>query len=128
MLAVALFPRPGEKLRPETTSFYRRLALVAFEMLPAAEIAHMPAQVATAMKEPIKAAEAIWKQRFYGKMRLAVIGEYIHAWCDFVCRDYANYARVALYEEGAFVGEPEENAPVSSPSVARLLHGPRLGH
>lgn len=108
MLAVALFPRRGEKTKPETTPFYEQLSVVASEMLRSAEIARLPVDVNAAMKRPIKDAEAIWKYRFYGKMRLAIIGEYIHQWCDFVCLNYANYARVALYEHGAFIGEPHE--------------------
>ena len=39
-------------------------------------------------------------------MRLAIVGEYMHQWCDFVCKNYADYARLALYEQGAFLGEP----------------------
>jgi len=90
MLAVLLFPRRGEKARREATPFYEQLSLVAANMLPAADLARIPAQVDSAMKRPLKAAEAIWKYRFYGSMRLAVIGEYVQVWCDFVCRNYAS--------------------------------------
>lgn len=112
MLAVALFPRRGEEVCEKTTPFYEQLSLVATEMLPAAEIARVPSQVAMAMKRPIKDAESIWKFRFYGKMRLAVIGEYIHTWCDFVCKDYADYARLALYQHGAFIGQPGQSEDI----------------
>jgi hypothetical protein len=112
LLSVALFPRRGEKLRPEATPFYEQLSFIAWKMMPAAEIARVPPAVFSAFKKPVKDAAAVWKYRFYGPMRLAIIGEYMHAWCDFVCRDYANYARLALYEQGAFVGEPGETEDI----------------
>lgn len=112
MLAVVLFPRRGEKARPEATPFYEQLSVVAANMLPAADLARIPAQADSAMKRPLKAAAAIWKYRFYGSMRLAVIGEYVQVWCDFVCRNYASYARLALYEHGAFIGEPAEGEDI----------------
>jgi hypothetical protein len=104
LLAVAIFPRRGEALRPEAADFYAPLSLIASQMIRSAEIARVPPNVG--YPKPIKDAEAIWKYRFYGKMRLAIIAEYIHTWCDFVCRNYAEYARLALYDHGAFIGEP----------------------
>ncbi len=112
MLAVALFPRRGDEVCEKTQSFYEQLSVVATEMIPAARVARIPADVTAAMKRPIKDAESIWKYRFYGKMRLAVMAEYIHTWCDFICRDYADYARLALYEHGAFIGKPHENEDI----------------
>jgi hypothetical protein len=112
LLAVSLFPRRGEKPRPETTPLYEQLSFIASQIMPAAEIARVPTQVSVAMKKPLKEAEMIWKRRFRGRMRLAIIAEYIHEWCDWICRDYADYARVALYEHGAFVGEPLEHEDI----------------
>jgi hypothetical protein len=113
LLAVALFPRRGEQLRPETTPFYERLSLVASNMMPAAEIARVPSHIRTAFKKLFKDAETVLQYRFYGTARLAIVGEYVHSWCDMVCRNYADYARLALYRQGAFVGEPRENEMVS---------------
>jgi transcriptional regulator with XRE-family HTH domain len=104
LLAVALFPRRGDQLRRETTDFYSELSLIASQMMRAAEIARVPPNVGH--YKPIKDAEAVWKFNFYGRKRLAIIAEYVHAWCDFVCRNYANYARLALYERGGLLGEP----------------------
>lgn len=112
LLAVLLFPRRGEKPRPEGLQLYEHLSVIASHMMPAAEIARVPTQVSVAMKKPLKEAAAIWERRFWGRMRLAIIAEYIHEWCDWICRDYADYARVALYEHGAFVGEPLENEDI----------------
>ena len=120
LLAVLLFPRRGEKLRPGITQLYEQLSFIASQMMPAAELARVPSQVSVAMKKPLKEAEAIWERRFYGQMRLAIIGEYIHAWCDSICRDYADYARVALYEHGAFVGEPLENEDIWQWQMAEM--------
>lgn len=112
LLAVALFPRRGDELYPASTPFCEQLSFIASSMIPAADTARVPPQVRSAFKKPLNDAEAVWKYRFYGNMRLAVIAEYIHAWCDFVCRDYANYARLALYEQGAFIGVPGENEDI----------------
>ena len=109
LLAVALFPRRGEELCPKTAPFYEQLSFIASRMIRGAETARVPPHIRLAFKRPLSDAEAVWKYRFYGNMRLAIIAEYIHAWCDFVCRDYANYARLALYEQGAFIGEPAES-------------------
>lgn len=106
LLAVALFPRRGDKLRPETRAFYEKLSFIASNMIPAAEVAHLPSHVGVGFHKPLKDAEAVFKYRFYGATRLAIVGEYMHTWCDFVCKNYADYARLALYEQGAFLGEP----------------------
>lgn len=111
LLAVAVFPRRGEKLRPEATSLFEQLSVVASEMITAAEMraAQVPPGVRKSLRRPLREAEKILPWRFYGSMRLAVVGEYVHAWCDFANVAYANYARLALYQEGAFVGEPGEH-------------------
>ena len=36
------------------------------------------------------------------------IAEHVQSWCDIVCLGYAEYARLALYSQGGFVGEPVE--------------------
>jgi transcriptional regulator with XRE-family HTH domain len=109
LLAVALFPRRGDKVRPETKPFYEKLSFMVAKMIPAAEVAHLPANVGVGFYKPVKDAQAVFQYRFYGAMRLAIVGEYMHQWCDFVCKDYADYARLALYEQGAFLGEPAKN-------------------
>lgn len=109
LLAVALFPRRGDKLRPETTAFYEQLSFIASKMIPLAEAAHLPAHVGVGFQKPLKDAEGVFKYRFYGPTRLAIVGEYLHTWCDFACKNYADYARLALYKQGAFLGKPEKN-------------------
>jgi transcriptional regulator with XRE-family HTH domain len=109
LLAVALFPRRGDKIRPETTALYEKLSFTVAKMIPAAEVAHLPPNVGVGFYKPIKDAQAVFQYRFYGAMRLAIVGEYMHQWCDFVCKNYADYARLALYEQGAFLGEPVKN-------------------
>jgi transcriptional regulator with XRE-family HTH domain len=108
LLGVAMFPRRGEKLRPETRPFWEKLSFVATEMLPQAERARVPSTYSD-FTRPLKDAEKILPWGFYGEARLAVVAEYVHAWCDVACKPYADYARLALYESGSFVGEPHEN-------------------
>ncbi|HVN69519.1 MAG TPA: helix-turn-helix transcriptional regulator [Candidatus Binatia bacterium] len=109
LLAIALFQRRGDKLRPETTPFYEKLSFAVAKMIPAAEVAHLPSNVGVGSYKPIKDAQAVFQYRFYGAMRLAIVGEYMHQWCDFVCKNYAEYARLALYKQGGFLGEPVES-------------------
>jgi hypothetical protein len=106
LLAIALFSRRGDKVRPETRTLYENLSFAVVKMIPTAEIAHLPPNVGVGFYKPIKDAQAVFQYRFYGAMRLAIVGEYMHQWCDFVCKSYADYARLALYEQGAFLGEP----------------------
>jgi transcriptional regulator with XRE-family HTH domain len=108
LLAIGLFPRRGERVHQQGRTFIQELGFIAVRMLPAAERVTVPHEVA-GMRRPLKSAEEILPFRFYPRaMRLAVVGEYVHAWADFVCKNYADYARIALYECGAFVGEPQE--------------------
>jgi hypothetical protein len=106
LLAVALFPRRGDKLRPETAAFYEKLSFIASNMIRLAEVAHLPPNVGVGFYKPLRDAEGVFKYRFYGAMRLAIVGEYMHQWCDFICKNYSDYARLALYAQGAFLGEP----------------------
>ncbi len=104
LLAVGLFPRRGESVRKETRHFIQDLGLTAVRMLPAAERATVPKELKR-MRQPLDAAQKVLSLRFYGKARLAVVGEYVHAWADSISKDYADYARLALYENGSFIGE-----------------------
>lgn len=109
LLAVGLFPRRGEKLHKQARTFIQELGFVAARMLPAAERTIVPKELA-GVRRPLDSAAKILPFRYYpAKMRLSVVGEYAHAWADFACAGYANYARIALYEHGAFFGEPEES-------------------
>ncbi len=108
LLAVGLFPRRGERVHEQALDFIRGLGFVAVQMLPAAERVSLPKEL-TRMRRPLDSARKILPLRFYGKMRFAVVGEYVHAWADFICKDYADYARIAIYEHGSFVGEPGES-------------------
>jgi transcriptional regulator with XRE-family HTH domain len=108
LLAIGLFVRRGDFLRPGTRELVRELSLIASELLPRAERADVPRQVD--YKEPFKRAERILPLRFPDRgTHLALVSEYVQSWCDVVCIGYANYARVALYDQGGFVGQPEHN-------------------
>jgi hypothetical protein len=92
----------------ETKTFFSQLSLVAWNMMPAAERVGMPPGHGFGFWKPLKDAEKIWKYRFLGRMRLAVMAEYIHTWCDFICRAYTEYTQLALYRNvGVFTGDRE---------------------
>lgn len=107
LLAVGLFPRRGDKLRPETKQLVADLSRVAAEMIPLAERATGPERLKTPSR-PLDEAQRILRWRFYGPRRLAIAAEFVHAWCDFSCFEYAQYARLALYSQGGFIGAPGE--------------------
>ena len=108
LLAIGLFVRRGDFLRPGARELVGELSLIASELLPRAQRADAPTELD--FKMPFKQAERILPLRFPDRgTRLALVSEYVQSWCDAVCIGYANYARVALYEQGGFVGEPERN-------------------
>lgn len=109
LLGIAMFPRRGEKLRPDALPLWEKVSFIATEMLPKADIARVPSTFPQFSK-PLKDAEKILPWGFYGNTRLSVVAEYVHTWCDMACKAYADYARVALYEHGSFIGgNPQEN-------------------
>ncbi len=109
LLAIGMFPRRGDKSQKEVPTFIRDLALVADEMLSLADVARVPSHLYH-MRKPLKEAEKILPWRVYGTpMQLSIVAEYVHHWCDTVCKGYADFARVALYSEGGFVGDPHKN-------------------
>ena len=61
VLAVALFPRRGDKLRPETTPLYEKLSFTVAKMIPAAEVAHLPPNVGVGFYKPISDAQAVFQ-------------------------------------------------------------------
>jgi transcriptional regulator with XRE-family HTH domain len=124
LLGIGLFPRRGDRVRPEARPFIQELSVIASEMLIRAERVKAPSD-----RRPLKAAEDILRWRLYpGPMRLAVVAEYVHAWCDFACAAYADFARLVLYDRGGFVREPSQNeniweyqkADIPSPDQLRL--------
>ncbi len=108
LLAVGLFPRRGERAHEQTRTFIRELGSIAARMLPAAERVTLPRHL-NSMHKPFESAKTLLPLRYYGKMRLAVVGEYVQTWADEVCKGYADYARIALYECGSFIGELGES-------------------
>jgi len=75
LLGVGLFSRRGAEVCPDAATFIDKLSFVASEMLPHAEIAHVPAQVQD-MRKPLRAAEKLLSQPVYGSpTRLAIAGE-----------------------------------------------------
>jgi hypothetical protein len=111
VLAIGLFPRRGDHTREATSAFLQELGGVAFAYISATERRRVPAALKN-LERPLKAANEIAKQRFYGDMQLAVIGEYAHAWANFVCSGYADYARVALYDRGGALGDPGDDGDI----------------
>ncbi len=108
LLAIGLFVRRGDRLRPGTREIVRELSLIATEMFSLAERANAPKSID--YKSPFKQAEKVIPVGFTDRhTRLALVSEYVQDWCNVVCRGYADYARVALYEQGGFVGEPERS-------------------
>jgi hypothetical protein len=107
LLAVGLFPRRGDRVRNTTQRFLQGLGRVAFAYIAATERRRVPAELKH-LQRPLIAASDVLKQRFYGKLRLAIVGEYAHGWADIVCNGYADYARLALYDQGAFLGDATE--------------------
>lgn len=107
LLAVGLFPRRGDLVRSTTQLFLKGLGRVAFDYIAATERRRVPGEVKH-LQRPLIAASDVLKQRFYGRLRLAIVGEYAHGWADIVCNGYADYARLALYEQGAFLGVATE--------------------
>lgn len=108
LLGIGMFPRRGEPRRAGVEALLEKLSFIASDMLPLADRARMPSNYAS-FSRPLKDAEKILPWRMYGWARSAVVAEYVHSWCNFACSGYADYARVALYEHGAFVGKPTEN-------------------
>jgi transcriptional regulator with XRE-family HTH domain len=100
LLGIGLFPRRGDGLRSETRSFIETLSVLASEMLAPAERVKTPP--GTSFRKPLSDAEKVLPWRFYGSMRLAIVAEYVHFWCESVCRAYTEYARLVLYEKGDF--------------------------
>jgi hypothetical protein len=112
LLAVALFQRRGDDGRPETTPFYEQLSFITAKMIPLSEAAHLPPHVGVGSQKPLKDAASVFDYRFYGPRRLVIVGEYVHSWCDFACKNYADYARLALYQRGGFLGQPQESEDI----------------
>jgi hypothetical protein len=122
-LAIGLFPRRGDHAREATAAFLQQLGGVAFAYISETERRRVPADLKN-LERPLKAANAIAMQRFYGDMRLAVIGEYAHAWANFVCSGYADYARVALYDRGGVLGDPGDYGDIWAWQTTEL---PQIG-
>jgi len=109
LLAVGLFPRRGDRVRPETQAFLQDLGLAAFAYISATERTRVPRGLKS-MERPLAAAGDVFNLRYYERdQRFAIVGEYVHGWANVVCHAYADYARVALYQQGAFVGDASEN-------------------
>jgi hypothetical protein len=108
LLALGLFVRRGDKLWVGARELVSALSVIASETLPTAQRAKAPTQLD--YTAPFKYAERVLPLRFPDRgTKLAIVSEYVQSWCDVVCIGYAQYARVALYEQGGFVGEPERN-------------------
>lgn len=108
LLAIGLFPRRGDRVRPETPKFLEDLGPAAFGYILATERTRVPPGLKS-IEGSLTAAGEGFRLRYYARdQRFAIVGEYVHGWTNVVCRAYADYARVALYQQGAFVGEASE--------------------
>jgi transcriptional regulator with XRE-family HTH domain len=104
LLAIGLFLRRGDQLRPDVKELIILLTAIAPRMLPQAQLAHGPS--GAAMRKPFKEAARILPLRYNSRhTRLALVSEHVQSWFDMICMGYANYARLALYSQGGFVGE-----------------------
>jgi transcriptional regulator with XRE-family HTH domain len=107
LLAIGLFLRRGDQLRPDVKELIILLTAIAPRMLPQAQLAHGPS--GAAMRKPFKEAARILPRHYNSRYtRLALVSEHVQSWFDMICMGYANYARLALYSQGGFVGEPTD--------------------
>jgi hypothetical protein len=106
LLAVGLFIRRGDQLREGMTELVELLTVIAPRALPQAQLARAPS--GGGIRKPFKEAARILPRRYHSRhTRLALVAEHVQSWCDMICMGYADYARLALYEQGGFVGEPQ---------------------
>ena len=111
LLAVGLFVRRGDQLRPEMRELIALLTVIAPRALPQAQLARAPS--GGGLRKPFKEAARILPRRYNSRFtRLALISEHLQSWCDMVCMGYADYARLALYSQGGFVGAPTQNEDI----------------
>ncbi|HLY02996.1 MAG TPA: helix-turn-helix transcriptional regulator [Candidatus Cybelea sp.] len=111
LLAVGLFVRRGDQLRPGMVELLTLLTVIAPRFLPQAQLARAPS--GGGLRKPFKEAARILPRRYMSKQtRLALIAEHLQSWCDMICMGYADYARLALYSQGGFVGTPGENEDI----------------
>jgi hypothetical protein len=106
LLAIGLFLRRGDQLRSDVKELIILLTAIAPRVLPQAQLARAPSSAG--FRKPFKEAARILPRRYYPlHTRLALVSEHVQSWCDMICIGYAEYARLALYSQGGFVGEPE---------------------
>jgi transcriptional regulator with XRE-family HTH domain len=106
LMAIGLFVRRGDQLRSGTIEFVQLLTVIAPRVLPQAQLARAPK--GGGLRKPFKEAARILPRRYNSRhTRLALVAEHVQSWCDMICMGYADYARLALYKQGGFVGEPQ---------------------
>jgi transcriptional regulator with XRE-family HTH domain len=106
LLAIGLFVRRGDQLRPEAKDMIMLLSVIAWRVLPQTEVANGPSRAT--LNRPFKEAARILPRGYISRYtRLALLSEHVQSWCDMLCHGYAEYARLALYSQGGFVGEPD---------------------
>ncbi|HEY1866694.1 MAG TPA: helix-turn-helix transcriptional regulator [Candidatus Cybelea sp.] len=109
LLMIGLFLRRGDRLRPEVKQPIILLTAIAPRFLPQAQLAR-GAPSAALLRKPFKEAARILPRRYTSHhTRLALVSEHVQSWCDMMCLGYAEYARLALYSQGGYVGEPVKN-------------------
>jgi transcriptional regulator with XRE-family HTH domain len=106
LLAIGLFIRRGDQLRPGMHEFVALLTVIASRALPQAQLARAP--TGGGLRKPFKEAARILPRHYNSRhTRLALVAEHVQSWCDMICMGYADYARLALYQQGGFVGVPQ---------------------
>ncbi|HEV3092003.1 MAG TPA: helix-turn-helix transcriptional regulator [Candidatus Cybelea sp.] len=106
LLAIGLFVRRGDQLRPYAKELVILLSVIANRVLPQAQLARAPS--GATIRKPFKEAARILPRGYNSRFtRLALVAEHVQSWCDMICMGYADYARLALYKQGGFVGKPE---------------------
>ena len=108
LLAVGLFPRRGDGLKPGAHEFITQLTQ-STEPILNEEWYNSNRHRPTAVFRSLTEAAALFKDRRRpGETRAALSSEYVQRWAEEVSRPYTLYARLALYEFGGRIQYSED--------------------
>jgi transcriptional regulator with XRE-family HTH domain len=107
LLAIGLFVRRGDGLCLDVKELIVQLTTLASEVIPKTQLVRAP--TGAGFTRPFKEAGRVLPRGYASHYtRLAIVSEYVQSWCDMICIGYAEYARLALYCQGGFVGTPDQ--------------------
>jgi transcriptional regulator with XRE-family HTH domain len=95
-MAIGAFPRRGDMVKPGHVERIARLAALAGPYVRAAKKLRMPENFKPL--DVLRSAKSISQLRYLQLSGAAIVAEYANLWADLVCRKYAAYARLALFE------------------------------